>query len=173
MNNLSKPTPYLSPLTAGIGLGLTLLAMFVLSNHGLGGAGFFKNSAAVISNAWSEPWTMSNAYFAPLFKHGNPLSEWITWEILGLAIGAFLASFLAGRFHFQIERGAVITVARRLVLAVLGGTLTGMGAALARGCTSGLGLSGSATLTVAGFVFLIAFFVAGILVAIKTRVLWE
>jgi hypothetical protein len=35
---------------------------------------------------------------------------------------------------------------------------------LATGCTSGLGLSGSATLAVAGFVFLGGFFVAGLLV---------
>ncbi|MCO5126333.1 MAG: YeeE/YedE family protein [Rhodobacteraceae bacterium] len=37
----------------------------------------------------------------------------------------------------------------------------GFGSRLARGCTSGLGLSGGATLAVSGFVFLAGFFLAG------------
>jgi hypothetical protein len=55
---------------------------------------------------------------------------------------------------------------------VLGGILSGFGASLARGCTSGIGLSGGATLSVAAYIFLIGFFVAGLLTAKITKRIW-
>jgi hypothetical protein len=45
-----------------------------------------------------------------------------------------------------------------------GGLLAGFGARVAAGCTSGLGLSGAATLGIAAFVFLGTFFIAGLVV---------
>jgi len=60
----------------------------------------------------------------------------------------------------------------RMALAIGGGILTGFGARLARGCTSGIGLSGGAPLAVAGFLFLIGFFVAGIAVSFLIRKAW-
>ena len=50
---------------------------------------------------------------------------------------------------------------KRLGLALVGGMIAGLGARIALGCTSGLGLSGSATLATAGFLFLIGFFATG------------
>ena len=49
--------------------------------------------------------------------------------------------------------------------ALAGGIFAGFGARIAAGCTSGVGLSGAAVLSVAGFVFLGAFFVAGLIAA--------
>lgn len=54
----------------------------------------------------------------------------------------------------------------KLSLAVLGGALSGFGAAMARGCTSGLGLSGAA------FLFLMGFFISGLITARITRKVW-
>jgi len=59
------------------------------------------------------------------------------------------------------------------VFALCGGTLTGLGAALARGCTSGLGLSGGAVLSAGAFVFLLGFFLAGLLAALFSKRLWR
>ena len=59
-----------------------------------------------------------------------------------------------------------------MALALGGGVLTGFGARLARGCTSGIGLSGGATLAVAAFLFLIAFFIAGIVASCIVRRAW-
>ncbi|UJS26377.1 YeeE/YedE thiosulfate transporter family protein [Thiothrix winogradskyi] len=165
--------PFLSPLVAGVGLGVTLFGMFVVTAHGLGGFGLFRGFAAWLGNAVATSWASANGYFAPLLASGNPLNDWITWETVGIAIGALVGSVLARRFKPHIERGSQVRVGTRLGLALFGGILTGMGAALARGCTSGTGLSGSATLAVAGFVFLLAFFVTGILVSMQTRRLWE
>jgi len=49
------------------------------------------------------------------------------------------------------------------VTALLGGVLAGFGARIAAGCTSGLGLSGAAVLSLAGFTFLCTFFAVGLL----------
>ena len=53
--------------------------------------------------------------------------------------------------------------AKRVISALIGGMLAGFGARVAAGCTSGLGLSGAATLGIAAFVFLGTFFAAGLI----------
>jgi uncharacterized membrane protein YedE/YeeE len=52
---------------------------------------------------------------------------------------------------------------KRLALALGGGLLAGAGARISAGCTSGLGLSGAATLSLAGFTFLCTFFAMGLI----------
>ena len=42
MNSNKKPRKFWSPLVAGIGLGIALLGMFVVTKHGLGAYGFYK-----------------------------------------------------------------------------------------------------------------------------------
>ena len=94
-------------------------------------------------------------------------------EVVGVFVGGLAATLMAGRFRPQIERGGGIGRSKRLGYAFAGGVLTGFGARLARGCTSGLGLSGGGTLAVAGFVFLIGFFVAGFGVSYLMRRAWQ
>ena len=52
---------------------------------------------------------------------------------------------------------------KRPFTALFGGLLAGFGARIAAGCTSGLGLSGAAVLSLAGFTFLGTFFAVGLL----------
>jgi uncharacterized membrane protein YedE/YeeE len=96
-----------------------------------------------------------------MVENGNPLASWITWEVLGVAIGALAAAYSSGRWRFQIS-GAQSGRIKRLSLAVGGGIAAGFGARVAAGCTSGVGLSGGAALSVAAFVFLAAFFTVGV-----------
>ncbi len=167
------PKEFLSPLAAGIGLGLALMFMFLITGHGLGANGFFIRLTVWLSNTVMPVWTENNNFFYTMMGDGNPLNEWISWEIAGVALGALTGSFMSRRFRFKIERGQSIGRITRLILAISGGILSGFGAQLARGCTSGLGLSGGATLAVAAFVFLIAFFAAGIIVSFITRRIWQ
>lgn len=168
------PRPFWHPLTAGILLGLVLLATFLITGHGLGASGFFSRLATAVGNWLAPAWTAANAYFGPSVQGGvNPLPSWITWEVVGVIIGALAGSLGSGRFKAMIEGGPSTAAGNRLAYAFAGGTLVGFGARLARGCTSGLGLSGSATLAVAGFVFLIFFFAAGFAVSYATRRAWR
>jgi hypothetical protein len=168
-----QPHAFWPPLAAGVGLGLALMGMFLSTGHGLGANGFFTRTAVTLSD-WIHPaWAGANAYFSSYLRSGHPLNDWISWEIAGVAIGALVGSLSARRFQLKVERGPSIGIGARLGLALAGGVLTGFGAPLARGCTSGLGLSGGATLAVAAFVFLIAFFAAGLLVSRLTWRLWQ
>lgn len=167
------PKPFWSPLAAGIVLGLALLLTFVITGHGLGASGFVTRFAAQ-ANDWVAPQaTAENAYFGPFMKAGAPLMSWITWEVVGVLIGAWLGAKGAGRISVKVERGPRASSGSRLGYALIGGALVGFGARLARGCTSGVGLSGGATLAVAGFVFLIGFFAAGFAVSYFMRRAWQ
>ena len=167
----ASPRPYWPPLVAGIVLGLVLLATFLVTGHGLGASGFFTRAAAAIG-VWTMPEaTAANQYLGG-FAAGAPLAGWITWEVIGMVLGGLIGSLASGRFRAGIESGPRSTPGRRLAYAFAGGALVGFGARLARGCTSGLGLSGGATLAVAGFVFLIFFFAAGFLTMRFVRREW-
>ncbi len=166
------PRPYWHPLVAGSLLGLALLATFLVTGHGLGASGFFTRLAAA-TGQWVVPeLTAENSYLGPYLRSA-PLAGWITWEIIGVVLGALIGSLSSGRFRAGVERGSHAAPARRLAFAFAGGILVGFGARLARGCTSGLGLSGGATLGVAAFVFLASFFAAGFLVMRFVRREWS
>jgi uncharacterized membrane protein YedE/YeeE len=172
---MNKPAPrnFLSPLAAGIGLGATLYLSFLLTGHGLGVYGFFRDLTASLAAGVKPFWAAENPYFLNFLYADGPFSTWIAWQVAGIGIGGLAGSLAARRFRFKIERGPSISSGTRLVFALLGGVLTSLGSALARGCTSSLGLSGGAVLSTGAFVFLCAFFLAGLLVSVFSKRLWQ
>jgi uncharacterized membrane protein YedE/YeeE len=71
-----------------------------------------------------------------------------------------------------VDKGPRISPRTRYLLALAGGILTGIGARLARGCTSGLALSGGAVLSVGAFIFMLSVFAAGFGGAYFLRKCW-
>jgi len=166
MNECELPQrPYWPAWAAGLALGVVLLMTFVLTGHGLGATGFTTRLSAWLGDAVVPGWTQANDYLGPMLEGGPVLSSWITWQVLGVFIGALVSAVLAGRVALRIEGAGSSGRSGRLLKALAGGILAGFGARIAAGCTSGLGLSGSAVLGVAGFVFLGAFFVTGLIVS--------
>ncbi len=161
----SSVKPFWPPLVAGVVLGLVLLLTFVWTGHGLGATGASTRLAAWLGMTLAPEATASNGYLGPMTEGGNPLSAWITWQVVGVAIGALLAAFVGGRLKVQLDGASRVGAGKRVVTALIGGVLAGFGARVAAGCTSGLGLSGAATLGIAAFVFLGTFFVAGLVVS--------
>jgi uncharacterized protein len=164
---------YADPYVAGIGLGLVLLAAYVIMGRGLGASGAFASSAAGIAAAVAPEHGRQSAYFAQYLGSGS--SPWLAWlviEVLGVAIGGFASAALAGRLRFAIERGPRISAPSRLAIAFAGGAVMGLGAVLARGCTSGQALTGGALLSVGSWIFLAAAFAAAYLVAPIIRRAW-
>ncbi len=156
------PKPLWNPYVAGVLLGLGLLMTFVLTGHGLGASGFTTSLAASAAHVVAPTAVESNSYFGSMFEDGaNPLDSWITWQVIGVAIGALVASLSAGRFRWTVDGPTKLTRTKKLALALVGGMVAGLGARIALGCTSGLGLSGAATLATAGFLFLMGFFATG------------
>lgn len=169
-----KQRPIWNAHVAGAALGLALLLTFVLTGHGLGASGTPTAIAAVTADTVAPAATQANGYLGAMVQGGNnPLNSWINWEVLGVLLGALLAAWWSGRMRLRVEGPPKARTPGRLALALAGGILSGFGARVSAGCTSGLGLSGSATLATAGFVFLIGFFGAGLATGLLTRRMWK
>ncbi len=167
------PRPYSDPYVAGVRLGLVLLAAFVLVGRGLGASGAFASSAAGVVCALSPARAAASPLFARYLGSGGPWSEWLLFEIVGVALGAFASAAAAGRLRIAIARGPRFAPGPRLAMGLAGGTLMGAGAALARGCTSGLSLTGGALLSVGAWAFTAAAFAGGYLVAPLVKRAWK
>lgn len=167
------PAPYSNPYLAGVGLGLVLLAAFVVMGRGLGASGAFATSAAGAAAVVSPQRAQSSALFSGyLSADGGPWVNWLLFEIAGVAIGGVLSAWLAGRLRFAIERGPRMSPRARLATAFGGGAIMGLGAVLARGCTSGQALTGGALLSVGSWLFMIGAFAAAYVVAPLIRRAW-
>lgn len=169
-----KTRPIWKAHVAGVALGLVLMVTFLATGHGLGASGAPTDLAAAASKVIAPVATTGNGYLGPMVAGGNnPLNSWIVWEVIGMGIGALLAAWWSGRLRLRVEGPPRARTLGRLALALGGGILSGFGARVSAGCTSGLGLSGGAVLATAGFVFLIGFFLTGIIVGMATRRLWQ
>lgn len=168
-----EPAPYMNPYVAGVGLGLVLLAAFVVMGRGLGASGAFASSAAGLAAKVAPATAHANAYFKSYIDtDGGPWLDWLIFELIGVAIGGALSAWLAGRLRLEIERGPRLSSKARLATAFGGGAVMGLGAVLARGCTSGQALTGGALLSVGSWLFMIAAFAAAYLVAPFVKRAW-
>ena len=173
MSHTSEPRPYSNPYLTGVGLGLVLLSAFVIMGRGLGASGAFASAAAGVGNAIAPASTRSSALLASYVDaDGGPWMNWLLFEIIGVAIGGALSAWRAGRMRFAIERGPRASRSSRLVAAFAGGAIMGVGAVLARGCTSGQALTGGALLSVGSWLFMIGAFAAAYIVAPLMKRAW-
>jgi uncharacterized membrane protein YedE/YeeE len=152
--------PYWNPYLAGLGLGLVLLASFVIMGRGLGASGAFSSLVVTGMNVVAPDHTRTNEFYSEYIGDGSksPLKDWLVFEVLGVFVGGFISGALSGRIKRTVEKGPRISVRGRLFFAFLGGTLMGIGAKLARGCTSGQALTGGALLNVGSWAFMLMVF---------------
>lgn len=169
----SGAKPYWNPYLAGVLLGLTLLATFVIAGQGLGASAFPKRVLALTGHSVAPAWTAANPELGPYVADGgNPLRNWLVVEVVGVFLGGFIGAVSAGRFRATVEKGPRIGVRGRLAYAFAGGVIMGFAAALARGCTSGQALSGGATLATGSWLFMLMVFAGGYSVAWFVRRQW-
>ena len=168
-----RKNKYMNPYLAGFIIGLMLIAAYYFSGEGLGGSGAFKKVVIASVDAVAHDYAKDAAYFAPAVNRGeSPLNSFLIFEILGVIAGAILSAAYFGRLSFKLGKGPNITNKTRLVAAVFGGILWGIGSQLGRGCTSGLVMSGMAVNSLSGYIGLIAIFGGGYLFAWFLRKLW-
>ena len=162
-----------SPYIAGAGLGLTLLATFYLAGWGLGASSAFSLLTSVGMKEIHPDFTQRLTYFAQYLNVEAPLRNWVLFEVCGLFLGALAAALFSGNFKLRLDRDPGMSAARRLFAAVSGGVMIGFASRLARGCTSGVALSGGAQLAIGGWIFVIAMFVSGFIAAALLRRIWN
>ncbi len=166
---MKEARPYADPYVAGVALGMVLLAAFAFAHRGLGASGAFGSAAAGAMAAIAPERAAASEYFSRYLDGGS----WLLFEILGVVIGGFLSAYFAGRLRAAVERGPRISSRARLLFAFGGGAVMGLGAVLARGCTSGLALTGGALLGVGSWMFVLAAFAAAYLFAPLLKKAWR
>lgn len=166
--------PYSNPYLVGIGLGLVLLAAFVVMGRGLGASGALSTAVAVVVNTLAPEHAAGNNFYSEYVGDGstNPLMDWLVFQTLGVLAGGFLSGTISHRVKKGIEKGPRISNKMRFVYAFIGGGLLGYGAKLARGCMSGQALSGGAVLNLGSWVFMMMVFVGGYAAAYFMRRQW-
>jgi hypothetical protein len=87
-------------------------------------------------------------------------------------IGGLLSALGSRRIRPGVERGPRISAGVRLALALLGGVLVGFASRLARGCTSGQALTGTAMLFTGSVIFLVCIFAGAYLAGVLVRREW-
>lgn len=165
--------PYTNPYLAGVGLGLVLLAAFVVMGRGLGASGAFSALVSWMVSLAAPSHAAGNDFYTGYLQTGtHPLKDWLVFEVLGVLVGGFLSGALAGRVGRTVEKGPRVSTRSRFLLAFAGGSLMGIGAKLARGCTSGQALSGGALLSVGSWAFMMMVFAGGYAAAWFVRRQW-
>ncbi len=161
-----------SPYLAGVGIGLTLLASFVIAGQGLGASRAFTVVAGTGLKGLLPGYTATLSYLSK-YLEVTPFHDWTVVEVTGLFAGAVIGVLLSSGFRLRMDRGAQMAVGMRVLTAVSGGAIMGFASRLARGCTSGIALTGGSQLALSGWVFVVAMFAAGFLFAAMFRRLWS
>ena len=168
------PKYYWNPYLVGIGLGIVLLSAFVIMGRGLGASGALSTLVTVVVNAVAPEHAANNDFYQKYLGDGSisPFKDWLVFLVIGVFIGGFFSGALAGRNKMMIEKGPRISNKKRLLFAFIGGALMGFGAKMARGCTSGQGLTGGAMLSVGGWAFMLMVFAGAYAMAYFVRRQW-
>jgi hypothetical protein len=154
-------SPYLAGALSGL---LAVLSVLVAGKY-LGASTSFVRAVGM-AEAKLSPALVDNPYF----QKYTLAVDWQFMFLVGIIIGAFIASRTDGSFRIQSvpdmwsERFGKAWLPRALV-AFVGGVIAIYGARLAGGCPSGHGLSGLAQMSVSGFISAACFFVGGVVMA--------
>ena len=168
-----KDKRYWSPYVAGVSLGLALLATFYIAGRGLGGSGAIALLTAVGSNVLAPEFTGKLKYFSQYITPASPLLNWNIFLLIGVFLGAIAGALFSGNFKVLLDKGKNMSVRSRLFTSFGGGIIIGFASRLARGCTSGVALTGGAQLALSGWIFVISMFAAGFILTAFYRRLWS
>lgn len=149
---MTTPSPYL----IGGAIGLVNTFAFATASRGLGVTTAFESAAALTGRRIAPDAMNVNAYIAK--REETPKIDWETFLVVGLLGGSYLAAGAAGERttsavpklwvqRFGHSRG------KRYAAAFLGGAVMMFGARMAKGCTSGHGITGTMQLALSSWVF--------------------
>ncbi len=160
MSHSPPAKPYLNPYLAGFGLGLVLLAAFIIMGRGLGASGALTSTAAAAVHAVAPAHAKANPFYAEYLGDGtvSPFKDWLVFQVIGVFVGGLLSGAFANRLRVTVEKGPRISTASRLVLAFIGGAILAVGAKLALGCMSGQALTGGALLNAGSWAAMLCIF---------------
>jgi uncharacterized membrane protein YedE/YeeE len=156
-----------SPYAVGIGIGLLSCIAFLLSDKPIGCSTAFSRTSGMIERLFRGVKVQEKVYY----RKFAPAIDWEWMLVVGIFIGAFISASLSGDLRTEwvpAKWSATFgnSVFLRWVVSLIGGTIMGIGARWAGGCTSGHGISGTLQLAVSSWLAAICFFVGGIATAL-------
>lgn len=177
MNNqqsISNEPKYINPYLGGVLLGLLVLITVFITGRGLGASGAIKSSVVTTAQVITPEKVKANEYMNKLISDDHsPMYTWLVFESIGVFLGGLLSGVIFGRVKkFRVEHSPKITSKTRLIFALIGGALFGIGSQFGRGCTSGAALSGTATFALGGVIVMFSIFGTGYALAYFFRKLW-
>ncbi len=169
-----EETKYMNPYLAGVLLGILLLATIFITGRGLGASGAIKSGTIAAVQTIAPSHTQNTKFYQEYAEEhsGNPLMNWLVFEVVGVLIGAFLSGLASNRLNLIFEKGPRATTKVRVTGAIIGGILWGIGSQLGRGCTSGAALSGMAVMSTGGIITMFAIFAGAYMFAYFFRKMW-
>lgn len=158
-----------SPYVVGVGIGILSWFAFASVNKPIGITTAFENTAALTEKAAVPGFEQRNPYFAEKAKENkSPKIDWEWMLVLGVFVGSFVSSKLSG--DRSKEKVPALwawrfgpRTATRFAGAFIGGAIMMFGARVARGCTSGHGISGALQLAVSSWIFVALLFATAVL----------
>ncbi len=171
---MDRSKTYMNSYLAGILIGVFMIAAYYFSGEGLGASGAMKAVVITAVNDINHDYAKEAHFFKARVKdeEKSPAKTWLVFEIIGVIAGAILSAAIYGRLKLQVVKAPHITNKTRLIAALIGGILFGVGSQLGRGCTSGMVMSGMGVLSLSGFIGLVAIFGGGYVIAYFFRKLW-
>lgn len=167
------PNRFWNPYVGGVALGLVLLVTFLVMGKGLGASGATFRTGVWVVNAVAPAHASNVPAMSSVTEDGNPLNDWLVFEVVGVLIGGVAAAATSGRLRSEVLRGPTFAKGARIALAIAGGVMMGFAAKLTRGCTSGQALSGGAALSVGAWAFMFSVFAGGYAAAWFNRRQWR
>jgi uncharacterized membrane protein YedE/YeeE len=163
-----------NPYVAGIALGLVLFTAFFVTGQGIGGSGGPTRIGAWVLSKIAPSQVDQNIYLAPIAGGvAHPLHHPMVYMFLGTILGGLVSGLLSGRAQACFIKGPHSSNTSRVIFAILGGVVIGVGARIARGCTSGQALTGGAVLSLGSWIAMMMIFVGGYALAYPVRKLWR
>lgn len=158
--------PQWSPYVVGVGIGILSILALLLSDKTIGCSTAFARTSGMIGRLFSREKIEQNPYY----QQFKPVVDWEWMLVLGVVGGSLISAALSGTLDLKVvpgDWGATFGFARapRLLVALVGGVMMGLGARWAGGCTSGHGISGTLQLAVSSWIAAVCFFASGIATA--------
>ena len=157
-----------SPYWVGAAIGLLETAAMLTAKRPLGITTAFENTAALMVDKLTPE--KSGAVADPEEKEEGPKIDWEAGLVTGVIIGSLVSARLSGdRNPPEVPEAWQKNVSDRPVIryaaAVGGGALMMFGARMAKGCTSGHGISGTMQFAASSWLFDPVMFASGALVS--------
>jgi len=158
-----EPWPF---WVGGIIIGLLVPLLYYYFNTALGVSTGYGNLVKIVLPARNLKWIKS--------KFPETWS-WRVYFIAGIILGGFISSVLGGNPGFTSEMGVFTSAVQWPALLTAtyffaGGVLLGLGARIARGCTSGHSIHGISNLHISSIAATILFLIGGVIAANLIRI---